>query len=439
VIWLNPLALFALASVAAPILIHILVQPRAERLAFPSLRFLQPTRLASLRRHLLEDAPMLAVRAAILAVAVGAVAGPVIVTAIRRQAWDRRIARAVVAEPAARVDPADEGTFRFERFTGSSLRDSIDRAVAWLERTPPARRELVVVGPLALGSVDATDIAAIPESVGIRFERRGDLPTARAVDGGEVIGPDSTTARRLTFAGPQTLVEETPAQAAATWPIDVIHAPDAAAAIDAAKFAVVSQRAWAPMPGRLVRLVVVQQAIGSVVGDAGELSKPWMADAAAHLARNDELQAAASRVPRGIDDPQLSKAPWHIVMPAEDGRPLVAVAGGANASLLVVSAAPAADVTTPILMRSITDAIASVPDLQSAEMLPIPDRHLQKWSRPAAPIAQPAADTLRHGDAVDDRRWLWAVALILIGVETWMRRSRTAARSDIQEEPARVA
>jgi hypothetical protein len=65
VIWLNPLALIAVAAIAAPILIHILVQRRAAPFPFPTLRFLQPTRLAAIRRHRLEDLLLLAVRAAI--------------------------------------------------------------------------------------------------------------------------------------------------------------------------------------------------------------------------------------------------------------------------------------------------------------------------------------------------------------------------------------
>ena len=84
--WVNPLALFALAATAAPILIHILIQRRAERFPFPTLRFLQPTRLASIRRHVLEDPVLLAVRAAILAAAALALAGPLLLTASRRQA-----------------------------------------------------------------------------------------------------------------------------------------------------------------------------------------------------------------------------------------------------------------------------------------------------------------------------------------------------------------
>src|SRR5215212_2171055 len=95
ILWQNPAVLFALAVIAAPVLIHILVQRRAERFSFPTLRFLQPTRLAAIRRHVLEDAALLAVRAAILAAAVAAFAAPLIVTTARRQFWDRRIVRAV--------------------------------------------------------------------------------------------------------------------------------------------------------------------------------------------------------------------------------------------------------------------------------------------------------------------------------------------------------
>src|SRR5947209_19587006 len=96
-IWLNPAAWFALAAVAAPIVIHLLIQRRAERLPFPTLRFLQPTRLASIRRHLLEDWLLLAIRIALLAAAVAALAGPLLITASRRTAWDRRVVRAVAS------------------------------------------------------------------------------------------------------------------------------------------------------------------------------------------------------------------------------------------------------------------------------------------------------------------------------------------------------
>ena len=80
-VWLHPVILFALAAVAAPILIHILVQRRAEVVPFPTLRFLRSTAIVSIRRHLLEDRLLLALRIAIVAAAVTAVAGPPIASA----------------------------------------------------------------------------------------------------------------------------------------------------------------------------------------------------------------------------------------------------------------------------------------------------------------------------------------------------------------------
>ena len=127
-IWLNPAALFALGAVAAPILIHILIQRRAERVPFPTLRFLQPTRLAAIRRHVLEDLALLAVRVALLAAAVAAVAGPLIVTPARRHAWNQRVVLATVAD--------------------EDLHDGIRRAVLRLEMAPPARREIVIASAL---------------------------------------------------------------------------------------------------------------------------------------------------------------------------------------------------------------------------------------------------------------------------------------------------
>src|SRR3954452_6381980 len=95
-VWLHPAVLFALAAGVAPILIHILVQRRAEVVPFPTLRFLRPTALVSIRRHLLDDPLLLAVRIATVAAAVAAMAVPLIVTRARRDAWSRRIVRATV-------------------------------------------------------------------------------------------------------------------------------------------------------------------------------------------------------------------------------------------------------------------------------------------------------------------------------------------------------
>ena len=69
-IWLNPLAWFAVAAIAVPVLVHLLAHRRAPRVPFPTLRFVQPTRLAAIRRRALEDRALLAIRSAIVIAAV---------------------------------------------------------------------------------------------------------------------------------------------------------------------------------------------------------------------------------------------------------------------------------------------------------------------------------------------------------------------------------
>ncbi|HMB80802.1 MAG TPA: hypothetical protein VKI43_12075, partial [Vicinamibacterales bacterium] len=94
------------------------------------------------------------------------------------------------------------------------------------------------------------------------------------------------------------------------------------------------------------------------------------------------------------------------------------------------------DVATPVLLRAIANAIAPVPDLQPAEVVPIADALLQRWSRPSTPPASPRIETVDQ----DDRRWLWLAVLCLMGIEMWIRRARSVESArDVREEAARVA
>ena len=453
VIWLSPSVLFGLAAVAAPILIHILVQRRAERVPFPTLRFLRPTRLASIRRHVLDDAALLAVRAAILAAAVAALAGPLVITAARRQSWERRIVRAVVVDDAAntaargvRADPgrppgAEQAPplHLSREFAAASLPDGIRRAVAWLENAPPARRELVVVSPFAIGSLTAADLAGVPASIGIRLERAGTLPGTRTLPAGRVLGADGVLTREVTLDGARTLVREAAAAEPSTWPISVTNTPASQPAIDAAVAAVLSQRVWAPAPDRRARLLVEpEKGYGPFSGgDVFPIRTPWMADAAARLLRDVELQTAAARVATGFVDGQFSAAPWQAVAFSADGRPL-AVAAETSGRLIVASAAGASNIVTPLLMRSLANGLGAAPDLQIGEVAPIADRLLREWARPAPNPSAPVANALRKDESENDRRWLWLAALCLLAIETWMRRARSAA-AEAREEVARVA
>src|SRR5262245_33147079 len=140
-IWLNPIAWLGLAAIVIPVAVHLLAHHRAQRQPFPTLRFLPSTRLAATRRRALEDIPLLIVRSAIIAAAVAACAGPLIVTPARRALWDARLVRAVVQ--VSEVSEASPAPFLEQRFRGSDLATGINQAVAWLDGAPPARRELL--------------------------------------------------------------------------------------------------------------------------------------------------------------------------------------------------------------------------------------------------------------------------------------------------------
>jgi Aerotolerance regulator N-terminal len=434
VIWLNPAAWIGLVALAAPILIHILVQRRAERLPFPSLRFLQQTRLASIRRHVLEDLPLLAIRAAILAAAVAALAGPLVITPTQRQAWNARVVRATVISGAdGALQPSDR-TFLSQTFETRSVSDGLHRALAWLDNAPPARRELVIVGPLGLGSVTAEDLSAVPPAIGLRFERSGTLPTERTIDGGKVLGP-VVHQQTVALKGVTTSVRETVASAPVGFPVDVVCAADARPAVDAAIAAVRSERVWAPAADRRARLVLIGTSVdSSAIADARPVTVAWTADAMASVTRDPELQAEASEAPAGLRDRRFATAPWQTLVSASDGHPLAAAAG-TPAGFVVVSGAESSSLVTALLLRAIANGIAVPPDLRTAEVLPIPDAQLQSWTRPAAPVTTPRIDRVER----DDRRGLWALVLGLLALEMWVRRARPAGAIAPPQEDARVA
>ena len=170
----NPLAWIGFAAVLVPLAIHLLVRAPARPIVLASLRFVPRSPMRALRRRFLDDGGLLVLRMALLAVAAAALADPLVASGCRQRRWDARIARAVVFDPrdAAHVEPRLRDlppAVVVERVAVSDVRAGLAAAVRWLERAPPARRELVVVGHLALGTLDAPELRDVPATIGLRF------------------------------------------------------------------------------------------------------------------------------------------------------------------------------------------------------------------------------------------------------------------------------
>jgi len=87
-------------------------------------------------------------------------------------------------------------------------------------------------------------------------------------------------------------------------------------------------------------------------------------------------------------------------------------------------------------VSAVIDAVEPISAAPLAAMEPetIAAGELQAWSR--QPGAVPAsARPVDEGD----RRWLWALALALLGAEHWLRRTRTMAAVSDSAPEARVA
>jgi hypothetical protein len=400
-IWLAPAALLGLAALVLPVLIHLLTHQQTRHVPFPTLRFLRRTRLAALRRRSLHDWWLLAVRLAILAAAVAALAGPVFVSETRQSAWRQRVARAVVVAPggasAALVEPLVESerrnSFVSEVFQPTThAADGLRDAALWLAKQPPAAQEVVVIGDLRVGAIVREDLTLVPARVGVRF-----LPVPASASS-RVVNLYFQEAEVLWHA--RTTLEDTYTRVSydrlgpASPFLTVRAAPDEQAVAEAALNAVLTRGVDADATP--VRRVVVVFDGGSTEGLAVTAPPPqaWMREALAAL-------------------PEVN--------------------GGASGDLLVVRAnVRGSDPDAARLLENIGRVVVAV-DRSALEPARVSVQTLAGWSRPIGAFerGQPADE--------GDRRWFWAVTLLLMGVEMLMRRPGSAPASAEHIQESQVA
>ena len=199
IVWSNPVALAGLVLLAGPVVVHLLLRHRAPRIRFPSLRFVRASRPAAVRLRLPSDTVLLLIRLAIVALAVFALAQPLLFTRARVSAWNARTARAVVVDSSESMRPleslsaeaarAERGSaaFTFEIADGN-LGKGMLRAAEALRHAPPARGEIVVVSDFQWGSIRPSDLQMIPPEIGLRFIRVGTDGMKRRTQAVSVVG-----------------------------------------------------------------------------------------------------------------------------------------------------------------------------------------------------------------------------------------------------------
>ena len=164
-----------------------------------------------------------------------------------------------------------------------------------------------------------------------------------------------------------------------------------------------------------------------------------MADDAAVPVPEDRLRVIAAPADQALAEAALRAAvdegvPWT----AADRR-LLLVWDGADAAAAAVQGVDVIRMAVPnppsSSARATWDAIDRATPRPFVEPVLIPSEQLQSWSRPPGPPSPSAIP----GDE-GDRRWFWAAALALLGLEHVLRREKAGERAKaVVDAEARVA
>lgn len=450
-IWQNPWAWVGVVAVALPILIHLLGRGHARVQKFPTLRFLEPSKLLPTRRSRIHDLLLLLVRVAILLAAVAALAQPLL-RATGKSSLETTIARAIVIDTSAsmsRRTTSGERAIDAAKTQAKSLATeapssttietsnparAIVGAAAWLDRQP-SRGELVIVSDFQAGTIDSTSLASISASHGIELVKVASAPAS-----GSILDSAATdrgvSVTRIDVAPNRTDVEWTSSGALRADSITVLASASersqAAAAIAAARTIAVRL----PLDAHAGDVAIVTRSFerrNELLARAGQPKQPWMLDLIVRFRSDNQLRrASADLTTLGADS-----AKGLVLARNANGSPVVTAvedsADGHN-RLLLVSSADAGSVSTASLVAATRRALSRATPLSELEPTTTPDDVLASWQR--SPSASPVADTTNTG--ASDGRWLWAFALILLGVEMWLRRARPepAAQERVQDRAA---
>ena len=432
--WLNPAALGALALLSGPLLVHLLLRHRARRVAFPSLRFLRASRTASVRFRSPSDVGLLAIRLAIVALAVAACAQPVVLTQGRIAAWDRRVARAILvdvstsmaasAAAAARLAEDESQSAAFNvRIQERDLRTGLDKAAASLDTLPPARREIVVISDFQIGALHQADVKRVPGAVGLRLVQVGTRHSARdvaafdrlTVDG--AISVDATLSEDGTRRRPGTVRPSIRG-------LELLSETKDATAVAGLRGAVIESGTPAPSADQQVTIAFA----GGALPRVRPIASGWMLDAVLRLQRDSELRSACEAGEAAAAPPGDA---WFTVCRDRLGRALVRAAASADRLVLHVAAAPSTFLAAAAV-RGVLVARHGTTARPEDEVRRMSAAELSRLMRAPAPVSR---ESQLHS-LPSDARWCWLAVLVLLAIESVARRPHVVRAAEARPHAA---
>jgi hypothetical protein len=292
----------------------------------------------------------------------------------------------------------------------------------------PGRGEVVVISDFQRGVIDSATVASLPTRIGFRpVQIQGSSAVAAAP-----LQTARTTVTATIEAG-RTNAEWTdhntsdPGVTLLEVYAAVLDERYAIAARDAANLATSPGLADSLRPVGIVFRGAAETA--AFVKDAKMPTVPWMGRAL--IAVRDNPLLVSSAAGESVSDTVIA-APFAVVASSRSGAPVVYAAQstikGVN-RLLFFYRGNTSDITSAALIAAVSNAVAQPSVLAESETTTLTEVALKQFARAPQELLAQGRDSERKASAqsgLSDGRWLWLVALLLLGVETWMR--RTAAR-----------
>lgn len=433
--FLNPLAFLGLAALLVPAVLHLLTQHRARVYQFPSLRFVPATTPVPSWSAKPGDLLLLAVRLLILLAAVLALAGPVPLADPPLRVQGNQVLAIVLDTTSMSATQADSvrnavaplvDSAHASRFmVTSDVNATLPAAQEWLMEQEGGEKEIVVISRLLRKSgIGATAAAAIPADIGIRLIR---LPAARAADG------DAARAVAVTGAIPVRIDAEVAGDSTLAFYRTVASVGDS----------VSMPQLFAESPEEL-------RALGSVMASLPHWARSATSaeNIRVHYAGSPEWETLRTQADAALSQSgarQLLKLQRSSALAeaARSSRPTVSDSGARSSALITVAVndlgqpvvdAAAADkdgvgslhlfVNSPPLSAVSVALLAAIREIDLELPARASDTATMTESEVAA-IQREAVPVPSHAGA--DMTWirsLWLLALLLLGVETLLRRRR---------------